>query len=199
MLQSLLQLIILFTVIFDPFASLFVFLTASANMSRDERKTTATYAILVAFGLSLGVIMFGEYLLMLFSTTIDQFRVAGGIILAILGIKMALGLSVISNPESVKNNSGRAIAAIIGTPLLTGPAAITAIIFSVNDYGRFLTLIAVTIVLAGTTGLFYNIDQVNKFIGKTAIQIMTTILGLVTIAWGVKFITEGLKAIFHIA
>ena len=191
MISLLAQLIILFAVIFDPLASFAVFFTATRSMGLHERQRTATYALLVAGGLSLAVLLLGDRLLGLFSTTLDEFRVAGGIVLGILGVKMALGLNL-NNIEHAKNKSGRAIAAIIGTPLLTGPAAITAIIVSVQDNGRMITGIALLAVLAVTAIIFYQAEKVNKLFGKDLIQILSTILGLVTIAWGVKFVMTGI-------
>lgn len=198
MLETLLQLIVLFFVIFDPLASLVVFVVASAHMKKKERNTTAGIAVLVAAALSFLVLVFGQHLLNLFSASLDEFRVAGGIILGILGVKMSLGLPL-TDVHKLKNNSARAIAALIATPLLTGPAAITAIILSVADYGRILTGIAVVIVLGLTAVIFYQAQKIHKFLGKTTIQVMSTILGLITLAWGVKFIVIGINAIISSA
>src|SRR3989338_4043531 len=193
MMSSLLQLIVLFFVIFDPPASFAVFITGTHGMKEKERTKIASLAILVAAGLSFAVLLLGQNLLNLFNTTLDEFRVAGGIILVLLGIKMALGHSL-TNKDAFKKNSGRAIASIIGTPLLTGPAAITAILVSIYDYGRFQTGLAVAIVLFATALLFYQAKRVHQFMGETSIQVISTILGMVILAWGVKFIITGLKA-----
>ena len=59
--------------------------------------------------------------------------------LAILGLKMVLGYSLVE-VERVKGDSTWAIASIIGTPLLTGPAAIMSIIVSASNYGKMVTV-----------------------------------------------------------
>ncbi len=190
MLGHLLKLIVLFFVIFDPFMSFAVFYSSTRDMEREERRRTATMAILVASTISVSVLLFGERILELFSTDIDDFKVAGGIVLGVLGVKMALG-QPITDSDSSENRSGRAIAAIIGSPLLTGPAAITAIIVSVDDFGMILTAIAIGIVLTFTALLFYQATLVNRFLGKTLIQVLSTILGLITLSWGVMLIKQG--------
>lgn len=197
MIETLLSLIVLFFVIFDPPMSLSVFTTATSNLEQKERNVIAQIAILVAGTLSLLVLLLGENLLFLFNTNIDEFKIAGGIILGILGVKMVLGESI-TDTSNLKNNSSRGIAAIIGTPLLTGPAAITAIMVSSVDYGRFLTGLAVLIVLIITGIIFLFSNFFNRILGKTAIQILTTILGMINICWGVNFIASGIKAIFLI-
>jgi multiple antibiotic resistance protein len=191
MFENLLQLIILFFVIFDPLSSLVVFIVATSRMSNFEKRKVATLAVMVAGGISLLVLIFGNVLLTIFSTTIPDLRVAGGIILALLGLKMVWGQSL-TDTEGMKADSSLAIASVIGTPLLTGPATITTLMIAMSDFGRLETGIAVLIVLITTVLIFYNAVKIEKALGKTAIRIISTILGLITLAWGVKYIRVGL-------
>ncbi len=191
MCSHLVQLVILFFVIFDPFMSFAVFSALTLHMARRERRRTAVWGVAVAALISYAVILFGERLLVLFNTNINDLKIAGGIILGLLGIKMALGQPIGEGTEG-NGKSGRAIAAIIGSPLLTGPAAITAIIISVHDYGRPATALAVGIVLLFTGLLLAQATLVNRVVGRTPIQVMSTILGLITVSWAVTFIRQGL-------
>ncbi len=195
MLGTLIQLVILFFVVIDPLASFFVFYATSSTMVPKERQKTGILAILIAVLLCFMVLILGQRLLELFSTTLDEFRIAGGIVLTILGIKMVLGEPLINTHEK-KENSARALASIIATPLITGPATIFTIILASSDYGKVLTGLAVGIVLLITVLLFLMSNKVKKVLGDTATQVATTILGLVTLSWGVKFIILGIKNIF---
>ncbi len=191
MFENLAQLILLFLVIFDPFASLVIFLVATEKASHEQRKKIANSALGVAGLVSAIFLLFGTAVLGLFNTSIKEFQVAGGIVLGILGIKMVLGYSL-ANVEDLKNSTGWAIASIIGTPLLTGPAAITAIIVSVHDFGRMVTGLALLMVLLLTMILFYNASRIDKLLGRTSIKVISTILGLITLSWGVKYVLNGL-------
>jgi multiple antibiotic resistance protein len=117
-------------------------------------------------------------------------RVAGGVILGILGIKMALGHSL-TDTEKIRGNS-KALASIIASPLMTGPAAITTIIITAHDYGMLLTGIPMSVVLLLSLAILYASSWVVKRIGETSIQVMSTMMGLITIAWAVMFIKTGL-------
>ena len=185
------ELIVLFLVIFDPLASFAVFLAATEGLSDREKRGIAVQAVLVAVALSLAVLLLGDRLLALFSLELRDFRVAGGIILGILGIKMTLG-EPLTDVDKLRHNSGRAIAAIIGSPLLTGPAAITAIIVATHDHGRAVTGAAIAIVLGGTALLFLVGATLRRYLGTTTVHVLTTFLGLVTIGWGVYFVRAGL-------
>jgi multiple antibiotic resistance protein len=194
MIEQLIQLTVLFLVIFDPLASLAVFFSATAKMKKTERKRIAFLAVSVASIVSLVFLFFGQDMLSLLNTTLDEFRVAGGIVLIILGIKMALGHP--PGADNLKSDSGIAVASIIGTPLLTGPAAITAIIISTHDFGLSVTGLALVAVLLLTAFLFFEAEKVRKYFGDTSVRLLSTVMGLVTIAWGVRFIASGLQAIF---
>ncbi len=191
MLYSLLQLFILFFVIFDPLLSFVFFFSVTADMSATEKRKTAILAVTVALSISILCLVFGASLLRLFNTNIQDFKIAGGIILGILGVKMSLGQSDSERVMGTRR-SAKAIASIIATPLLTGPASITAIIISVHDYGRVLTAIAVLLVLFITLVLFLQAPRIIRLTGETAMQVVSTLMGLITLSWGIMFIKEGL-------
>lgn len=192
MLAKLFQLTVLFFVIFDPFISFSAFLIATKNLPSVEKRKTGILSVVVAAVISLLFILFGQNIFGIFDMKMEDFKIGAGVILGILGIKMTLGQSI-TNMEQLKDNaSSKAIASIIGTPLLTGPAAITTIIVTVHDYGMLITGASVGIVLLLTAFLFLFADRIYKLLGLTTIQVISTILGLITISWGVKFIRTGL-------
>ena len=195
MLQNIIQLIVLFLVIFDPIASLSVFVSSTKSRTSHEQHKIAVFSVMVAGIVSLVVLLLGESLLNLFSTTIQDFKIAGGIILILLGINMVMGKSIVDE-SAMKENSGPAIAAIIGSPILAGPASITTIIISAHEYGRIETAIAITIVLIITGLIFWFGAVIHRQLGETFEKVMSAILGLVTISWGVKFIREVIQVIF---
>ena len=199
MISKLIALLVLFFVIIDPLASFAVFFVNTKDYKKKEKIKIAIMAVAIAALLSFLVLLFGENLLAVFSTDINSFKIAGGIILLILGVNMSLGRSIV---EVEKNNadSVHAIASVIATPLLTGPATIAAIIISAADYGKVLTGIAIGIILLLTgislylTIVFHHLTEK----AKTTIQIISTMLGLITLAWGVNYIITGVQAIFHL-
>jgi len=197
LLDNFITLFILFFVIIDPFASFSVYLIATKHMKNSERNKITFLAILVASLITLLFLLFGTNLLKILNTDLEHFRVAGGIILFMLGLKMSLGYELFKN-NHIENNSSRGISAIIATPLITGPATITTIIISSTDYGRIITGLSVFSVLIITGLMFYFSKNMNDLLDETFVKVLTTILGLITIAWGVNFIFIGIKSIFGI-
>ncbi len=191
MIDELLSLIILFFVIFDPLLSFGVFAAATKSMKSEEKQKIALLSVGLALGISFIFLFFGEKVFSLFSTSLNDFRVAGGIILGILSLQMVLGTSA-QRLEKTPRNSSMAIASIIATPLLTGPAAITAILINVNDYGILYTGLSITLVLVFTGILFLFVEKVQKVLRPLVIEVASTMLGLVTLSWSVEFIRQGL-------
>lgn len=191
MFETFATLVVLFMVIIDPPLSLAFFMANTKGMRKSEKMRTAFKAIALAFGIVLSFVLFGELFLRLFSIDMAHFRVAGGIILLLLGIRMALGLTLRSSLED--NDVKDAIPAIIATPLISGPACITTLLISSFDHGKAMTAIAASFVLLVTGGMLLAASLMDeKSYPKTAIKMMTTMMGLVTITWGISFIMEGL-------
>lgn len=191
MFEALLTLVILFAVIIDPPLSFAFFISNTKNLSKKEKVETALKAIALAFIIVFIFVLFGDLFLRLFSIELNHLRIAGGLILLILGVKMTLGLTFRSSIEEheVKDT----LPTIIATPLISGPACITTILISSVDYGKLITGVAVGIVLFITGAMLLVASYMKeKHYGKTAIKMITTSMGLVTVAWGISFIMTGL-------
>jgi multiple antibiotic resistance protein len=193
-LETIISLIILFAVIIDPPLSFAFFITSTKYMTKKEKIRVASYAMILAFCISFIFLLGGEFILKIFSISLNELRIAGGIILGILGTKMALGLTVTKNIDEYENKHQQSgIASIIATPLISGPACITTILVSSIDYGKLITGIALSFVLLATALLlFISIFIKNQTFGETGIKVTTTIMGMITLAWGVSFILTGL-------
>jgi len=194
MVPELLSLFVLFFVILDPLQSFAFFFVRTSGLSKKERINIALLATGIAIIILYLFLFFGKGVLDLFNTNIDSFRIAGGVLLALLGISMCGYLKSSDETESNTKDSHTTIATVIATPLLSGPAAITATIISVVDHGRVLTGIAIGLVLFLTFALLMMSIAFNKLLNKSkvAIKVLTTILGLITLAWGIDFILTGL-------
>jgi multiple antibiotic resistance protein len=191
MFDGLLQLLVLFFVIFDPLLSIGVFVAATKQMKQAEKHRLALLSVGLASLLSFLFLFFGLKVLAVFNTTLDSFQVAGGIVLVMLGLSMVLGKAA-QNLDTTEKGAPSGIVAIIATPLLTGPAAITAIILSTGDFGLVTTGTALGIVLAVTAVVFFYADAVFKILGATTVRVLSTIFGLVILSWAVDFIRMGL-------
>ncbi|MDD3245121.1 MAG: MarC family protein [Candidatus ainarchaeum sp.] len=199
MFSILISLIILFFVIIDPLTSFVVFFVSTKGFDKKTKMKIAILSVLLATIISYLVLFLGNNLLQIFSTDINSFKIAGGIILVILGINMSLGKSF-NDIEKMEGDSVHAVASIIATPLISGPATITAIIISSSDFGKLLTGAAIGIILIIIAILFYLSIRYHNITNKakTTIQVVTTIMGLITLAWGVNYVLSGIQVVFNL-
>ncbi len=171
----------------DAFGNLPILLTLTKKLSLKERNNNVNKAVLIAAVLLLIFLFFGTDILKYFGINIESFKVAGGIVLLIIGLKIVLGLRL--KEERAKKYE---IAAVpLATPLITGPAVITIIIILVNEFGYLLTLIASLLNLLITWIVLRQTELLFKIFGRQGSDVIARIMGLILTALAVEFIKQG--------
>lgn len=171
--------------IFDPFATVPMFITLTRDQTQKEQMASANKAVLVAGILFVIFALIGTELLALFSISVDAFRIAGGIVLLLMAMEIIFSLQMSKKEET-------SVAwVIIATPLLSGPGVITTAILLVHLYGHFTVLIAGVISLAITWGIMRNSLLISQKVGNNAIDVFSKIIGMLLAAIAVEFIMRG--------
>lgn len=171
--------------IFDPFATVPMFITLTRGQSEKEQAISANKAILTAGILFAIFAIIGTQLLGLFSITTDAFRIAGGIVLLLMAMEIIFSLRL------SKNEDTSVAWVIVATPLLSGPGVITTAILLVHLYGIFTVLVAGIISLAITWGIMRNSLLISQKVGNNAIEVFSKIIGMLLAAIAVEFIMRG--------
>ncbi len=183
--DSLLYAVGLLFFIFDPFASLPIFICLTKNSDDKEKMRSANRAIIVAAILFIIFTLIGTNLLGIFGVSIDAFRIAGGLVLILMAIEIIFGFSL------TKPGSTDVAWVIVATPILTGPGVITTSILLVNSVGVAITLLAGVIALAFTWGLLRNSVLIVRKVGPNVIEIFSKIIGLLIAAMAIEYILNG--------
>jgi multiple antibiotic resistance protein len=174
-------------IIMDPFMSVAFFLGYSKNLDSKQKDKSIMIAIGVAAFLLLLFLISGLYLLGVLSISFDGFKIAGGIILLIMGVTTVLAIDIGSKTENVSSG-----AILIGTPILAGPGALTTIIILSRDYGLVIPALAAIAVLVVSYIMLKFSKNLQMFIGTEIIEIMSKVLGLLLAALAVDFIHAGI-------
>jgi len=187
-------------VIADPIATIPIFINLTSGQGAEERKHTARVtAMTVATVLVLSIFL-GQPLLRLFGISIASFRVGGGILILLMAISMlnARLSRTHGTPEEMQEGSEKDDPAVVplGVPLLAGPGAISTIVIyahqATDAYDTaFLVLAGLLVSLAVWIALRMA-DPIRKLLGKTGINIISRLLGLVLAAVAIEFIARGL-------
>ncbi len=177
-------------IIMDPFASLPPFLAFMRRCKDADIKDTANKAILIAAALAVIFIFSGVEILKILSITLSDFKIAGGIVLVLLGLESVLNFSFSNH----KNEGGGldSVAVLIATPLLTGPGLITTLVVLVDDFGLAPVLIALTLALLLSWLILRNAISLKNVLGERFILILCKVIALLLIALGVSYIKSGI-------
>ena len=194
-------LIALFAIV-NPITAIPVFLALTAGLNTRERRLMALKTSVVA-GITLFVAYFlGDVILKSLSIELDAFRIAGSLVIAAFGWKMAMGKAIEKSAESgVANASGVAGVAIVplAIPLMAGPGAIATVIALGNSevglarIGNLVIILALTVL---TFVFLLSAAPIEKLFGDTGIMVVSRILGLLLLAIAASTIISAIGSSF---
>jgi multiple antibiotic resistance protein len=192
--------------IVNPIGAIPVFIKLTDNQNLVERHHTSMRSAITTALVLLISLALGEAILSFFGITIASFRVGGGILIMLIAISMlhAQTSQTSHTVEEVQDSMERDTVAVVplGIPLLAGPGAISTIILHAQRYSSFphyLILAAEIMTVAVAVWLcLRSAPYIAALLGRTGINIVTRIMGLIMTAVGVEFIANGLKQLFPI-
>lgn len=185
-------LVLLFAVI-DAIGTVPIFIGLTDGYSGDRRRIVK-HAVIISTVILVLFALFGWLIFDAFGITINDFRVAGGIILFIVAV---------DHLEGQRRSEGlepSAVAAFpLATPLLAGPGAIsTVIIISTSPYSPFLALTVIACNAVLSFVVLSSSDWVRKALGANGTVALSRITALLIAALAVSFIATGLTGLFPV-
>ncbi len=190
--------------IINPLGIVPFFLALTEGFSEQQRKRTIVVCSISSFAVIAISALLGTRILQFFSISLASFQVGAGLLLLITAIGMlnATPTAFRSTPEELDEaGASQSIAVVpLTVPLLTGPAAISTVIVYADrnrHWTSLLVLVFYGVVAAATIALsFRAADAIAKVIGKTGINIMTRLMGLLIAALSVELMSDGLLKLF---
>ncbi len=173
--------------IFDPFASLPIFIALTKNYKDEDIVKCANRAVMVSAVLFIVFILIGAQLLSLFGITFSGFRIAGGLVLLLMALEIIFGVNL------VRSGDQNVAWVIVATPVLTGPGVITTAIILTVQYDWFTVLVAGAISLLITWALLRNASSIIRMIGNNAIEVFSKVVGLLIAAMAIEYIMTGVS------
>ncbi|HUI23325.1 MAG TPA: MarC family protein [Nitrososphaerales archaeon] len=155
----------------------------------DARKRIVRQAVVISTAVLIVFSLFGWLIFDIFGITLDDFRIAGGIILFVVAVDQLNGGDVKS-----KGLEPSDVAAFpLATPLLAGPGAIsTVIIISGPPYSPLLALIVIVCNSILAYVILSSSDSVRKVLGANGTNALSRITALLIAALAVSFVVGGI-------
>ncbi len=193
----------------DPIGNIPIFAAATAGASARQRISVSAL-ICVFIAVFLAFFFFsGLALLQFFGISLAAFRIAGGILLLLLGLDMTRGdfLKIFADADAatdakdVRGYARRRFQRLVvpfAMPLLIGPGAISTIIIQAGEArelglaGTVGGMVAIAAASFVTFLCFALTGPISRVLGEVGMAIIVRVLGLILCALAIQFILAGL-------
>ena len=196
--------------IVNPLAIVPFFIHYTQGFSKPQRQRTVIVASFSAFVVIAISALLGLQILEFFGISLASFQVGGGLLLLISAMNM-----LNAQPAEAKTHTheleegaekaaaGSSIAVVpLTIPLLTGPASMSTVVIYADraqTFWQHAALVGYGVVIALATALCFSLaDPIARVLGKTGINVMTRLMGLILAALAVEVMADGLGKLFPI-
>jgi multiple antibiotic resistance protein len=206
--MDLLKPLIALLAIVNPIGVVPFFIHFTQNFSRPQRQRTIRIASFTVFVVIAVSALAGLKVIEFFGISLASFQVGGGCLLLISSLAMLNAQPAESKPSDERDgqekvDAGASIAVVpLAIPLLTGPATISTVVIYAEKT-RFLwqlgVMVAYGVVIALITwAVFSASGQIARVLGRTGINVMTRLMGLILAAMAVELLADGLTKLFPV-
>ncbi len=172
----------------DPVGLVAIFLALSQGASPESRRHIARQAAWTAGAVSLLFLFLGQTIFTALGITVNDFEVAGGLLLFALAAREVLQRSVPA-PQAISEDFG---VVPLGMPLIAGPATITTLLLIAQTVGVMVALVALAANLVLVVLAFAFSERLGQLIGATGLRALSKIIALLLAAIAVNLIRRGI-------
>jgi multiple antibiotic resistance protein len=194
--------------IVNPIGVIPFFIHFTQGFTREQRLRTIRVAAFSAFVVIAVSALAGLKIIEFFGISLASFQVGGGLLLLTSALQMLNAQPAESRKDDLaegsdKADAGASIAIVpLTIPLLTGPATMSTVVIYADKAKTFWqlgTLVGYGVVVALATALCFSLaEPIARFLGKTGINVMTRLMGLILAALAVEVMTDGLTKLFPV-
>ena len=200
MLQEFLSVFIPLLIIVNPSSTLALFSAITSKYSKIDRKRTAKNTAIYALILLSIFAIAGSSILEYLQIEIYSLRIAGGILLAFVGLDMVRRGEQFGEGTPSKEHKADYALVPLAMPSLSGPGAITVTIVSMKTLtvenswiiAIIIAIISITLTMLITYLIFLTSGVVIRALGKKGMDAFTRVMGLLTVAIAVQFTLIGI-------
>jgi multiple antibiotic resistance protein len=196
--------------IVNPLAIVPFFIHYTQGFSPAQRQRTILISSFSAFLVIAISALLGLKILDFFSISLASFQVGGGMLLLISSMNMLNAQPAEAKAHTHEMEDGAEKAAMgasiavvpLTIPLLTGPATMSTVVIYAQKAQTALqlgTLVVYGVVIGLATAVCFALaEPIARVLGKTGINVMTRLMGLILAALAVEVMADGLGKLFPV-
>ena len=164
-----------------------MYLALTSGLSDKQKKNLVWQSTITALLVAVSFLVMGELVFGWLGITINDFLIAGGIILFTVSIRDLLFF------EKIPGVSGKIVGVVpLAVPLMVGPAVLTTSLISLHSYGLVPTLVSLVsnVLLCGF--VLHQSRFFSKLLGEAGSHTLSKIFNLLLAAIGIMLIRRGI-------
>lgn len=186
-------------VVIDPFGTTPIFVALTQDMDPATRRKTAIRSCLTAVCILVAFAAFGEAVLGFVGISMEAFRVAGGALLFLTALDMLFDRRTKRREDRAEEEEHPDPSVFpLAIPLIAGPGSIATIILLAGQNPGIQGIAAACAVMLAVMAVVFVFflagGVIARILGKTGLNVLTRLLGMLLAALSVQFILDGLKA-----
>lgn len=177
--------------VMEPASTVAVYVTLTKDIDLEKQRRIISSSMRISFIVLAFFALTGHLLFSIFNITISAFKVAGGILLVNVALRM------LSLRKDEYSSEGREDIAIIPLtfPLTAGPGTITTVILLVSEANSFLETSFVFVgifagILISYVGMRYS-SKMFRILGDEGLRVITALMSIIVLAMAVQFVING--------
>ncbi len=195
--------------IMNPLTTIPLYMSLTNRMSDEKKRKQAAKACMYAFGILATFLLLGKGIITLFGISMPGIRVAGGIIILILALRMVFSgndtsSEVDSSASDIKKADMDYSFSPLAMPSLAGPGSIAVVMgfgSQIPDGHMIMGHIHILIGIAIVTCIAFIMLSASKFIekllGKHGTQAISKIMGFLLTCIAVQFLASGTRDFYR--
>lgn len=190
----------------NPIGGVPFFIHFTQNLNPAQRARTARVAAFSAFVVIAVSAVAGLRIIDFFGISLAGFQVGGGLLLLISSLQMLDAKPAESRVDTVREgevklDAGDSIAVVpLTIPLLTGPATISTVVIyaeKTRHWWEHAVLVGYGVVIGVAVWLAFSAsDTIARVLGRTGINVMTRLMGLLLASLAVEVMADGFTTLF---
>jgi multiple antibiotic resistance protein len=193
-----------FFAVMNPFVNLPIFLGLTDKLGPAGQRRTALRVTAYSAVMCVVTALAGQRILAFFGVSVDDFRVAGGLVLGMISFGLLNGTGSASHHGSPAEKEEHAQLASIAFypmtfPMLVGPGTITTLVVFLGQsdgpaqYAALAAALAAVLISLGL--VFWFGATLGRYLSQTLRVIMSRLMGMILLAISVEMAAAGLKAV----
>jgi multiple antibiotic resistance protein len=175
-------------IVLDSVGNVPIFYSLTSGMRASERKRVFLKSMLIASLLLVFFTLFGYAFLAYYNVSLADFKIAGGVILFVIGVGGIFG-----KIEAEMLRSEELAVVPMATPLLAGPGSIYMVMYLNNTFGLAPTLLSILLNTVAGYIILANSNILLEKAGKNTVLAVSRIFSLFLAVLAVSFIRSGIE------